>query len=128
MKKLHGIKALAFDAYGTVFDVHSVVELAEQMYPGKGKEISQLWRTKQLEYMFLRTLMGRYIPHNQNTEAALIYVMKYLNLKAGEKERKALMDAYEVLSPLDDAKKLFPRSLGLKSQFCQLELHRYYLN
>lgn len=114
MKKLHGIKALAFDAYGTVFDVHSVVELAEQMYPGKGKEISQLWRTKQLEYMFLRTLMGRYIPHNQNTEAALIYVMKYLNLKAGEKERKSLMDAYEVLSPFDDAKKTIPQIIGVK--------------
>jgi len=62
MKKLHGIKALAFDAYGTVFDVHSVVTLAEEMFPGKGKELSQLWRSKQIEYMFLRTIMGRYIP------------------------------------------------------------------
>jgi 2-haloacid dehalogenase len=71
MKKLHGIKALAFDAYGTVFDVHSVVTLAEEMFPGKGKELSQLWRSKQIEYMFLRTIMGRYIPHDQNTEAGL---------------------------------------------------------
>jgi 2-haloacid dehalogenase len=114
MKKLHGIKALAFDAYGTVFDVHSVVELAEKMYPGKGKELSQLWRSKQIEYMFIRTLMGRYIPHNENTEAALMYSMKFLGLEGGEKERKALMEAYEQLSPFADARQTIPQIKGIK--------------
>jgi len=114
MKKLHGIKALAFDAYGTVFDVHSVVTLAETMFPGKGKELSQLWRSKQIEYMFLRTIMGRYIPHDQNTEAGLSYSMKYLGLPGGASERKALMDAYEKLSPFDDARKTLPKLNGIK--------------
>jgi 2-haloacid dehalogenase len=114
MKKLHGIKALAFDAYGTVFDVHSVVTLAEEMFPGKGKELSQLWRSKQIEYMFLRTIMGRYIPHDQNTEAGLKYSMKYLKLPGGESERKALMAAYEKLSPFDDARQTLPKLTGIK--------------
>lgn len=114
MKKLHGIKALAFDAYGTVFDVHSVVALAEKMYPGKGKELSQLWRSKQIEYMFLRTIMGRYIPHNQNTEAGLMYSLKYLELPGGVSERRALMDAYERLSPFEDARQTLPKLNGVK--------------
>ena len=114
MKKLHGIKALAFDAYGTVFDVHSVVTLAEEMFPGKGKELSQLWRSKQIEYMFLRTIMGRYIPHDQNTEAGLKYSMKYLKLPGGESERNALMAAYEKLSPFDDARQTLPKLSGIK--------------
>jgi 2-haloacid dehalogenase len=114
MKKLHGIKALTFDAYGTVFDVHSVVTLAEEMFPGKGKELSQLWRSKQIEYMFLRTIMGRYIPHDQNTEAGLKYSMKYLKLPGGESERKALMAAYEKLSPFDDARQTLPKLTGIK--------------
>ena len=114
MKKLHGIKSLTFDAYGTVFDVHSVVTLAEEMFPGKGKELSQLWRSKQIEYMFLRTIMGRYIPHDQNTEAGLKYSMKYLKLPGGESERKALMAAYEKLSPFDDARQTLPKLTGIK--------------
>jgi 2-haloacid dehalogenase len=114
MKKLHGIKALAFDAYGTVFDVHSVVALAEKMYPGKGKELSQLWRSKQIEYMFLRTIMGRYIPHNQNTEAGLMYSLKYLGLPGGVSERGALMNAYERLSPFEDARQTLPKLNGVK--------------
>ena len=114
MKKLHGIKALAFDAYGTVFDVHSVVDLAEKMFPGKGKELSQLWRSKQIEYMYLRTIMGRYIPHDRNTEAGLTYAMKYLQLPGGAAERKILMDAYEKLSPFSDAKQTLPQLTGIK--------------
>ena len=114
MNKLHGIKALAFDAYGTVFDVHSVVDLAEKMFPGKGKELSQLWRSKQIEYMYLRTIMGRYIPHDRNTEAGLTYAMKYLQLPGGAAERKILIDAYEKLSPFSDAKQTLPQLTGIK--------------
>ena len=54
------ISALVFDAYGTLFDVHSVTRLAECLFPGKGAALSAAWRTKQLEYTWLRTLMGRY--------------------------------------------------------------------
>ena len=54
------LKALVFDAYGTLFDVHSVIARCEQLWPGKGALLSQLWRAKQLEYSWLRTLMRRY--------------------------------------------------------------------
>ncbi len=52
------IDALVFDAYGTLFDVHSVVATAEKLLPGRGAALSQLWRTKQLEYTWLQSLMG----------------------------------------------------------------------
>lgn len=114
MTELTGIKALAFDAYGTVFDVHSVVTLAEKMFPGKGQALSQLWRAKQIEYMYLRTLMGRYVPHNENTEAALRYSLKFLQLPAGEGERRTLMSTYESLSPFPDAAAALPQLAGIK--------------
>ncbi len=114
MTELTGIKALAFDAYGTVFDVHSVVALAEQMFPGKGQALSQLWRAKQIEYMYLRTLMGRYVPHNENTEAALRYSLKFLQLPGGESERRKLMSAYESLTPFPDAAAALPQLASIK--------------
>src|ERR687898_696647 len=56
--KFKEVKALAFDAYGTLFDVFSVTELCEQLFPGKGKQVAQIWRAKQLQYSLLRSLMG----------------------------------------------------------------------
>jgi 2-haloacid dehalogenase len=96
-------KAVVFDAYGTVFDVHSVAVLADAMFPGSGAKLSQLWRSKQLEYMFLRSLMGRYVPHNENTEAALVYSCKQLGLGATPQQQQDLMAAYLRLSPFPDA-------------------------
>jgi 2-haloacid dehalogenase len=55
-----GIRALAFDAYGTLFDVFSVTALCEQLFPGKGNQLAQTWRAKQLQYSLLRTTMGRH--------------------------------------------------------------------
>jgi 2-haloacid dehalogenase len=53
------ISALVFDAYGTLFDVHSVTRLAENRFPGRGAALSAAWRAKQLEYTWQRSLMGR---------------------------------------------------------------------
>jgi len=53
--------ALVFDAYGTLYDVHSVVQACETRWPGRGAALSQLWRNRQLEYTWLRSLMGRYL-------------------------------------------------------------------
>jgi 2-haloacid dehalogenase len=68
-------KAVIFDAYGTLFDVHSVVAAAEQMFPGHGDALSQLWRHKQIEYTQLRTLAdpagARYQPFWHAERAAL---------------------------------------------------------
>jgi HAD superfamily hydrolase (TIGR01493 family) len=55
------VKAIAFDAYGTLFDVFSVTALGEELFPGKGDALAQLWRVKQLQYSTLRSLMGRHI-------------------------------------------------------------------
>src|SRR6266853_2318958 len=51
------IDALVFDAYGTLFDVQSVAGTIERLFPGRGAELSQLWRSKQLEYTWLQSLM-----------------------------------------------------------------------
>jgi hypothetical protein len=56
----HRIRVLVFDAHGTLFDVYSVVSPCEQIFPGQGLALSQMWRTKQLEYSWLRSVLGRY--------------------------------------------------------------------
>jgi 2-haloacid dehalogenase len=66
------IKVLVFDAYGTLVDVHSVSEAADRRFPGRGSEVSSAWRTRQLEYTWLRSLMGRYEDFWRITEEALI--------------------------------------------------------
>jgi 2-haloacid dehalogenase len=115
MKNLTGIKALAFDAYGTLFDVHSVVQSAESMFPGSGLALSQMWRSKQLEYMFLRSLMGRYVSHEENTEAALVHCVNHMGFRAEPQARRALMAAYERLSPFPDAVAALPMLKQLKT-------------
>ena len=54
------IKAIVFDAYGTLYDVHSVYNKTEELCPGKGDLISQIWRLKQLEYTWLQTSLQDY--------------------------------------------------------------------
>jgi 2-haloacid dehalogenase len=106
------IKAWVFDAYGTVFDVHSVARRADAMFPGKGQELSRLWRAKQIEYMFLRSLMKRYVPHDQNTQAALVYCCKTLGLPCTPQQRDELMQAYLQLSPFPEAPPALARLEG----------------
>lgn len=88
------IQALAFDAYGTLFDVHSVISTCNEVFPDKGPALSQLWRAKQLEYTWLRSLMGRYEDFWQVTEAALVFACRSLNLDCPAATRQKLMDAY----------------------------------
>jgi 2-haloacid dehalogenase len=78
------LQLLAFDAYGTLFDVHSVVTTCETLFPGRGGELSRLWRQKQLEYSWLRALMGRYVDFWQVTEEALAYAMQALELNTAQ--------------------------------------------
>ena len=54
------IKAVVFDAYGTLYDVQSVAAITDEAFPGYGEIITQIWRLKQLEYTWLRSLMHRY--------------------------------------------------------------------
>src|SRR5690625_2316431 len=74
------IKALVFDVYGTLFDVHSVERKCDAIYKGYGAEISQVWRRKQLEYSFLRQIMGQYESFKQVTLDALKFALEKLEL------------------------------------------------
>src|SRR4051812_26039690 len=67
------LRALVFDAYGTLFDVYSVAASCEQLWPGKGDAITRVWRAKQLEYTWQRSLMRRYQDFKRVTEAGLRY-------------------------------------------------------
>ena len=98
------IRALVFDAYGTLFNVHSVMSTCEALFPGKGSALSQLWRTKQLEYSWLRSLMGRYVDFNQVTREGLQYACKSLNLTYSEAVLAQLEAAYRALSLFDDTR------------------------
>jgi len=98
------IQALAFDAYGTLFDVHSVISTCNQVFPDKGPALSQLWRAKQLEYTWLRSLMGRYEDFWQVTESALVFACRSLNLACPPATRQKLMDAYLHLNPFPEVR------------------------
>ncbi len=93
-----------FDAYGTLFDVHSVVALCEQSWPGKGAALSQLWRAKQLEYTWQRSLMGRYENFARITEASLRYACLALGLRVDDERRRSLMGAYLELSTFPEVR------------------------
>jgi HAD superfamily hydrolase (TIGR01493 family) len=54
------VECLVFDAYGTVFDVHSIVTALDRRFPGQGLNVSKAWRARQLEYTWLRSLMNTY--------------------------------------------------------------------
>ena len=87
------IRGYVFDAYGTLFDVHSVVE-AGRTITSDPMTLSTMWRQKQLEYTWLRALMGRYEDFWTITEAALRYTVRRLSLVAGDAEIARLMAAY----------------------------------
>jgi 2-haloacid dehalogenase len=90
--------ALVFDAYGTLFNVHSVSHLAETLFPGKGAALSQAWRGKQLEYTWLLSLMGRYQDFNRVTADSLDWALEAMRVVAGDGAKAALVDEYRRLA------------------------------
>jgi 2-haloacid dehalogenase len=97
------IKAVVFDAYGTLYDVQSVAAVTEEAFPGYGEMITQVWRIKQLEYTWLRSLMRRYQDFSVITADSLAYTLGVLGLKhdAGVFER--IMEKYLHLDLYPDA-------------------------
>ncbi|MEZ5649105.1 MAG: haloacid dehalogenase type II [Burkholderiaceae bacterium] len=91
-------QAVVFDAYGTLFDVHSVATAAEQMFPGQGEALSRLWRTKQLEYSWIRTMSGRYKLFWDVTRDALEHAAARLGLALDGAGVQRLMNQYASLS------------------------------
>jgi hypothetical protein len=75
------IKAVVFDAYGTLYDVQSVAAITEEAFPGYGEIVTQIWRIKQLEYTWLRSLMRRYEDFSVVTRDSLVYTLRILGLK-----------------------------------------------
>jgi 2-haloacid dehalogenase len=96
------IEVLLFDAYGTLWDVHSVMKRCEACWPGKGMAVSQIWRTKQLEATWLRSLMGRYVPFSTVTREALGFACESLRLSLQADHESELMGQYLKLAPFPD--------------------------
>ena len=97
------IKAVVFDAYGTLFDIQSVAAVTEQAFPGYGEIITQIWRIKQLEYTWLRSLMRRYQDFSAVTRESLAYTLKVLGLKGDAEMFERIMDKYLHLDLYPDA-------------------------
>jgi 2-haloacid dehalogenase len=100
-----------FDAYGTLFDVHSVVEAARAV-TADPMALSMTWRQKQLEYTWLRALMGRYEDFWSVTESALRYALARLGLPATPAQIASLMDAYLSLACFPEVKSALDRLRG----------------
>ena len=98
------ISALVFDAYGTLFDVHSVTRRADTIFPGRGAALSAAWRTKQLEYSWLRTLMDRYEDFDRVTRASLEWALESLGLPVGPDACGALIAEYRRLEPFPEVR------------------------
>lgn len=97
------IKAVVFDAYGTLYDIQSVAAVTEEAFPGHGEIITQVWRIKQLEYTWLRSLMRRYEDFWIITRDSLAYTLRVLGLKSDSATFARIMDKYLHLDLYPDA-------------------------
>jgi 2-haloacid dehalogenase len=97
------IKAIVFDAYGTLYDVQSVADITEEIFPGYGEIITQVWRIKQLEYTWLRSLMRQYRDFAAVTRDSLTYTLKCLGLEYDDASFARIMDKYLHLDLYPDA-------------------------
>ena len=98
------IQALVFDAYGTLFDPHSVQAACERIFPGAGAALSQTWRTNQLEYTWLRSLMNRYEDFWRVTGEALEFSCRSLRLPYEREQLSQLMQEYLKLEVFPDVR------------------------
>ena len=99
---MKNIKAIIFDAYGTLFDVNSAAEKCKGKIGDKWEDFANYWRTTQLEYTWLRSLMNRHKDFWKITEDSLDKSMKFF--KIDNSVRNDLLDLYKVLSPFSEVK------------------------
>src|ERR1700726_69146 len=97
------IKAVVFDAYGTLYDIQSVAAVTEEAFPGYGELVTQIWRIKQLEYTWLRSLMRRYQDFAVVTRESLAYTLRVLGLQQDRDAFERIMDKYLHLDLYPDA-------------------------
>ena len=98
-----GIKAIAFDGF-VIFDPRSVEKRVEGVLPGRGAEFTNLWRTRQFEYCWLRTSGERYLDFWHGTEDALRYTAKSLKVALTSQQHDVFMEAYLQLQPWPDVR------------------------
>jgi len=108
------IKAVVFDAYGTLYDIQSVAAITEEAFPGYGEIITQIWRIKQLEYTWLRSLMRRYADFSVVTKDSLVYTIRVLGLKHDAATFERIMDKYLHLDLYPDANATLEKLKGRK--------------
>ena len=103
-------KLIAFDAYGTLFDVYSMGKLAEDLFPGNGQAFALMWRDRQIDYTRLVTMSDpspggskHYLPFWELTVRSLRYVCKRMNLNLSPDYEKRLMDQYAKLTGFEDS-------------------------
>jgi 2-haloacid dehalogenase len=99
-------RAVLFDAYGTLFDVYSVGLLAEQLFPGQGDKLAQLWRDKQIDYSRITSMSERYRPFWEITRAALRFAAARLGLMLAAADEERLMNQYRHLSAFPEAREV----------------------
>ncbi len=99
---MKNIKAIIFDAYGTLFDVNSAAEKCKERLGDKWEGFANYWRTTQLEYTWLRSLMRRHKDFWQITEDSLDKSMNFYNIDIAM--RSELLNLYKVLSPFTEVK------------------------
>jgi 2-haloacid dehalogenase len=112
--KAVNIKAIVFDAYGTLYDTQSVAAVTEDAFPGYGEIITQVWRIKQLEYTWLRSLMRRYQDFSVVTRDSLAYTLRCLGLQSDADAFDRIMDKYLHLDLYPDAIATLSRLKGNK--------------
>jgi 2-haloacid dehalogenase len=113
--RMAGIRACVFDAYGTLFDVHSAVGRLRAQVGDRADALSELWRTKQLEYSWLRALMGRHVDFWQVTGDALDYALARIGVDPAV--RAPLLEAYLTLDAYPEVPEVLRRlrAGGLKT-------------
>ncbi len=102
------VKGIAFDMYGTVVDVGAVAEACRAVAPDPVAFNTQ-WRAKQLEYTFLRSLMGKYQDFWRVSEQALEFTIKRFGLEVSPEQRERLMGAWLHPTPYPDVAGVLPR-------------------
>lgn len=107
------IEAFVFDAYGTLYDVHSVSQTTSQEFPDHGDLVTQVWRLKQLEYTWLRSQMQAYRNFWEVSEESLVYTLKAIGLPTDKDIIDRIMDKYLHLDPYPDCLKALDSLSGV---------------
>ncbi len=107
---MKNVKAIIFDAYGTLFDVNSAAEKCKDKIGDKWESFADFWRTTQLEYTWLRSLMKRHKDFWQITEDSLDKSMKAFSIDPSMKNE--LMNLYKVLSPFKEVPETLKKLKG----------------